>query len=171
MIIYFVQTHDTIKRYVHEETSYIAERTFRENTQGEAIEMLDELVMDEEYDHLFRRLFAEAKSDVIYSISPIYLAETPTDLSSVFLEYHDFRADRDFSLWLDVPTTFPMQYKKTIDTKIQQYIIYYIMWKWLDTKMPEIAVTYKIDIDRLKLEINNLLRRRMNIPTKRPSFP
>lgn len=172
MIITFVHSHDTIQRYVHQETSYLAKRRFRENTQGEAIEMMDELVMDSEHDYLFRRLFQEAKSEIIFVIKPAFIADTPTDLKSVFAEYPDYRRDRDFALYLDVPNTFPVQYHKSIDTKIQQYLIDYILWRWLETKAPEEAATFKARLEKLVLEINNLLNRKYGYyPHKKPSFP
>lgn len=165
MVIYFIKTHDTIQRNVHQETSYLAARK-REDEFA-----IDDLVMDEEHDELFRRLFNEAKANIILFISPLYIAKTPTDLSPVFAEYKDYRQDRDFLLWLNMPKTFPVQYQKSIDTKIQQYMVDYIVGRWLENKSPNDAVVYLTRLDRTVLEINNYLKRRNGRLAKKPSFP
>ena len=155
MILFFLYTHDNIQKLVKQETSYIAERRASptlnqgENFGSQAGELYNDLlVMDEEYDILFKRLFDEAHAEIVFNISSRHLAETPTDLEPVFREFPDFSQDRDFPLWLDVDGSFPMQYKKSIDIKIQQFIVDYICWRWLETKSPADAAFFHSAKDR-----------------------
>ncbi len=113
-------------KLVKQETSYLAERRTKEQPGGGVVMMYDELVMDEEYDILFRRLFLEAHAEILLRISSNYLANTPTDIDPIYTEFPDFNQDRDFSLWLNLHSDFPAQYRKSIDIKLQQFIVDYI---------------------------------------------
>lgn len=167
MIIFFIYTHDLIQKGVKLETSYLAENRKRQ----ESGDMIEELIMDEQHDILFRRLFNQAHAEVISKLSVTYLSGTPTDLEPVFREFPDFRQDRDFSLFLNMHADFPMQYKKSIEIKIEQYLIDFICYRWLETKSPTDAASYfqrlKPTLDEIKL----LLIRKLNPPKLRPSFP
>lgn len=170
MIIYFIFSHDLIQKAVKLETSLLAKRR-NIPTQDGVESLFDDLVMDEDYDVLFRRLFAEAHAEVVRTIPPKMIEPTPTDLSSIFTEFEDFRQDRDFALWVDVNCDFPMQYKKSIDTKIEMYLIDYICYRWFETKSPQDSMTYYSRLNTTLNEIVRLLTRRTIPLQKKPSFP
>lgn len=182
MIIFYLYSKDLIQRGVKMETSYLAERRpyphpapavsdlpDSENLRGEMYNEL--LVMDEEYDELFRRLFFQARAEISANIASRYLSNTPTDLEPVYREFPDFRQDRDFALWLDMPCDFPLQYQKSIDIKIEQFLIDYVCWRWLETKSPADAVTYQARLEQLKEDIRLLLVRRDGGIRRKPSLP
>ncbi len=49
---------------------------------------------------------------------------------------------------------------KPIDIKIKQFIIAYIMYRWFETKVPELAATYFERAMEVKGEAKELLERR-----------
>lgn len=160
-MIILLYTHDNIQKLVKAETSYVAERT----------DDFDMYVMDEEYDIQFKRLFEEAHSDVITHIASKYLKDTPTDLEPAYREFPDFSQDRDFILWLDMPDTFTPQYRKSIDTKIQQYIVDYICCRWFETKLPQISASYFRRLAPTIEDVQRMMSRTV-VPFRRlPSFP
>jgi hypothetical protein len=171
MILFFIYTHDEIQKAVKLETSLLAERRKKQAPDGSETIMFDELVMDEEYDILFRRLFLDGHAEVVMRIPSRYLADTPTDLQSVFTEYPDFRQDRDFGLWLSMHEGFPMQYRKSIDIKLQQFLIDYICYRWLETKSPEDAATYFSRLDKTIEDVQRMLIRTTTPIRRLPSFP
>ena len=170
-LLLFIYTHDNLQKLVKAETSYIAERRFRELNNGMREELFDELVMDEAYDVLFRRLFDEAHADIILHISSNYLAGTPTDLDPVYHEFPDFSKDRDFVIWLNMHTDFPMQYKKSIDIKLQQYLVDYICYRWLETKSPKDSMTFFSRLEKTIEDVQRLLVRKTTPIKRLPSFP
>lgn len=171
MQIYFIFTHDLIQKGVKMETSYLAVRRKQQTASGEMTEMLNELVMDEDHQILFKRLFLQAQSDIISNISVNYLADTPTNLNSLNSNFSDFRDDRDFALFLNMHNDFPLQYKRSIAVKLEQYLIDSVCYRWLETKSPDDAQTYQERLDPTLKEIKILLVRK-TIPMKRlPSFP
>ena len=180
MIFWFAYTHDRIQNGVKEETSLIAVRrnmlppTDRRGAQMSLVggqPLFDKLVMDEAYDTLFRRLFLEARSDVVEVIPARYLQTTPTDLTPVYHEFPDFRHDRDFILFVDVGNNYPPQYRKSIDTKIQEFLICRICYKWFETKLPEDAATFFSRAEKAKDSILNLLNKRKGGMERMPSYP
>lgn len=179
MILFFIYTKDLIQRAVKMETSLLAERrpspTQSQPPSGSPlteVEMYnDTLVMDEEYEELFRRLFFQAHAEVILHIPSNYLTDTPTDLAPVFREFPDFRQDRDFALWLRMHDDFPVQYKKSIDIKIEQLLIDYICYRWFETKSPQDAMTYYSRLEPTADEIKRLLVRKEGPMRRLPSLP
>jgi hypothetical protein len=153
------------------ETSLLAERRRRETKDGEIIEMFDELVMDEEYDVLLRRYFREGHAEVITRISSNYLIDTPTDIGPLLREFPDFSRDRDFALWLRMHDDFPKQYKLSIQVKIEQFLIDFTCFRWLETKSPEDAATYQSRLEPLIDDMQSLLIRKRCPLRRLPSFP
>ena len=180
MIFFFVYTHDRIQNGVKEETSLIAVRrnyvppTDRRGAQVNIAggqPLFKELVMDEAYDTMFRRLFLEAHAEVVKVIPTRYLQTTPTDLTPVYHEFPDFHKDRDFLLFVDVGDNYPPQYRKSIDILIQRYLIDYICYRWFETKSPEDAVTFFGRLEKTTQDIVNLLNKRKGGIQRIPSFP
>jgi hypothetical protein len=171
MIIFLMCTGDNIQKQVEMETSLLAERRRREFKDGTSEELLDELVMDEEYEILFKRLFNEGGAEVVKGISSNYLVGTPTDMEAVWREFPDFSQDRDFYLWLNMHDDFVLQYKKSIQVKLQQFLIDYVCWRWLETKSPDDAKTYLARLGVTMGDIQKLLIRKERPLRRLPSFP
>ena len=171
MIIFFIFSRDAIQKGVKLETSLLAERRFRELKTGELQELFQELVMDEEYDVLFKRLFDQARAEIVQNISSNYLTEMPTDMGEIYREFPDFQQDRDVALYLKMHCDFPLQYKKSIDVKIEQFLIDYICWRWLETKSPDDAVFFFSRLETLLYDIRRLLIRKSTPMRRLPSFP
>jgi hypothetical protein len=113
----------------------------------------------------------DAKAEIINNISSNYMIDTPTDLEAVYTEFPDFRQDRDFNLWLNMHADFLLQYRKSIETKMQQYMIDYICYRWLETKSPNDAATYFSRLDGTLADIRQMLIRKRNPIKRKPSFP
>jgi hypothetical protein len=170
MIVYFIFTRDWLQKAVKAETSLLAVRRQKKLADGSVTDMMEELVMDEAYEVMLRRLFLEAHAELISKLSVNYLIDTPTDLSSLLQEFPDFRQDRDFSLWLNVSNEWPRQYQKTLDIKMQQFLIDYVCWRWLETKSPEDALSYAQKLPGTSNQIKELLIRRTRPGKIRPTF-
>ena len=171
MVLFFIYTHDLIQEAVKMETSLLAERRKETTEDGKEKSRFMELVMDEEYDVLFRRLFLQAHADLMTKIPGKYLAETPTDLRPVFREFPDFHSDRDFCLWLNMQESFVKNYRKSVDVLIEQFLIDYICWRWFETKLPKEAMTYFERMENTKIKILDMLGKRSGDLRRLPSFP
>ncbi len=171
MVLFFVFTHDTIQKGVKLETSLLAERRFEVNKNGDKRSLFDTLVMDEEYEILFKRLFNQAHSEIVLSIPSDYIRNTPTDMQELYSEFPDFSVDKDFSLWLNMPSSFPLQYKKSIQTKIEEYLIANICYLWFQTKSPNDAKVYLMNKEKCEVDIRRLLNKRSKPMRRKPSFP
>jgi len=132
----FVFAHDIIFSGVKQESSLLAERRFKET--GESL--FDELVFDEEYLIKFRELFFDGQSEVTAVLSP-YMRDVPTE-AEVFNE-KDFFESRDYAFVLMMPEDFNSHLMRPVNIKIREYFIAYIMYRWLETKLPQEAATYK----------------------------
>ena len=171
MILFFVYTHDLIQKLVKMETSLLAARQTVRTKEGDVIEMADHLVMDEDHETQFRKLYFDARAEIVLHIPAVNLAETPTDLSPVLREFQDFSTDRDFCLWLKLHEDWPTQYQKSIDTKIQSYLVDYICYRWLEKISPNNAASYFGRLDKTVDDIQRMLVRRVNGVRRLPSFP
>lgn len=154
----YLFTHDLIQQDVKQETSLIAERRTAVNRQtGEEKPLYEQLVMDEEYDYLFRRLFGEAQAEVMAAIPSRCLRETPTDLKPLVLEHREYDDNRDWLLVLHTPEAFSRQYRKALDSTIEGLLVDYICWRWLETKSAEDAQWYLARIEPRKGEIKKVM--------------
>ena len=160
MTIYFIITHDHIQQHVKMETSMVAAH------KPEVGDVVDVLIMDEDHDPMFRQLFEQAHAEVISKMPVNYLMDTPTDIA-----LDNFRADRDFVLFLNMPDTFPLQYKKSVGIMMNQFFTDYVCYRWLETKSPQDAQTYAQRSQTMMQKIQLLLARRTVAPRLRPSFP
>lgn len=134
MILTYIQTHDTILKAVKLESTLLAER--RNDQQGNS--MFDDLVFDEEYLILFRDLFFDARANVT-SACTAYMK----DVSDITLfDTNNFEQDKDFSIQLKLPDTFVIAVNNSVDSKMKSYLVAYIMYRWLETKLPNESVVY-----------------------------
>ena len=162
MIVAYIITGDMLSKAVKLETSLLAERRHKEYKDGTSEDLMDELVMDEEYEILFKRLMNDGKADIMLNLSSNLLVDTPTDLEPVYSEFPDFRQDRDFNLFLNLHADWPTQYKKTVENKLQQYLIDFICYRWLETKSPNDAATYYSRLHTTLEDVRRLLVRKKN---------
>lgn len=178
MVIFFIYTYDNIQMLVHQETSYLAKRRSSpdlnqgENFGAQSGELFNDLlVMDTEHDVLFRRLFLEAQAEISLRISSNYFKDLPTDFKPSDNGHPDFKSADDFLLLLRMHDDFAMEYKKSIDIKIKQFIIDYICWRWLETKSPRDSQSYLARFEKTIEDIKSLLIRKLRGLRRLPSFP
>lgn len=136
-------SHDNIFQGVKMEASLLAERIRSE--QGET--MFEDFVFDEEYMILFRGLFYEAQAELI-PIFATYMKNLPD--WSIYFEGKDFSKNRDFKIRLSMPDDFLTPLAIVVDIKTKEYIIAYIMYRWMETKMPQYAAIYELRAKNVK---------------------
>lgn len=152
----FLFTHDHIFDEVKQEASLFAERQFDEN--GEPL--FDKLVFDEEYDEymtLFRTLFFDAQAEVSAALSAHMEID---DGDAFYFEERDTSENRDYELTLLLPEDVRKNVIKAISIKIRQFLVAYILYRWFETKMPNISAIYFERLSKLKIEIQNMLNGR-----------
>ena len=123
----YIQTFDDIQKGVKEESSILA----RDKDNFEMI------VFDEERLTLFRALFLDARANVTSACSAYMKDQVDY---SVF-EQNNYDTDRDFVIQLSVDG-FITAMNDSVDIKMKAYLIAYIMYRWSETKLPEIASIY-----------------------------
>jgi len=128
MILTVTHQYTNIFKAVKQESSLLALR--RQDEKGEPL--FDKLVFDEAYNILFANLFRDAQSNVV-SACVSYLDGT--------YEYYDNSEYNEEDFNLELTGEFLPAVVKSIDTKMKEYIVAYVMFRWLETKLPE-AQTY-----------------------------
>lgn len=134
MIRTFIHSGESIFKGVKQESSHVAVR--RKDEQGTPT--FEELVFDEEYMILFRELFFDARANITSACSA-YL-KTVTD-DGVF-DSQNFDTEQNFALQLTLPNTFVASMSDSVSIKMKAYLIAYIMYRWMETKLPNEAGTY-----------------------------
>ena len=132
----FMFSHDNIFAGVKQETSLLAERKFDEDNNS----LFEELVFDEEYLIKFRELFFDAQAEVTPALSA-YMRDIPVE--GGYFEEQDFSSDRDYIFNLLMPDDWNFHLVKPVDIKIRQFLIAYIVYRWLETKLPQEALIYQ----------------------------
>jgi hypothetical protein len=150
----FIYPHDDIFQDVKQESSYLAERM----SDKEGNSLFESLVFDEEYLTLFRQLFSDARSQVTPALSA-YMKDIPAEAE--FYEAQDFTKDRNYEIILAMPDDFNFHLAKPVDAKIRQFLIAYILYRWLETKLPEQAFIYQARAEKILSEAKNLLDKRI----------
>ena len=165
MLLTFIYPHDDIFDAVKQESSLYSIR----QTDRDGNPMFETLVFDEAYLVKFRELFFNAQAQIIPVLSA-YQRDIPEEPE--YLERKDFSKDRDFTCHLNMPEDFPAQLSRPIEDYIFNFLKDWIMYKWLETKMPDVAGTFYancVGVDGYggyKSEIKSALNRRLN-PTRR----
>lgn len=149
----FIYSHDNIFASVKQESSLLAIRRKDENGDG----LFDQLVFDEAYLILFRELFFDAQAEVTPALSG-YMKDIPVEFD--FFETQDFSKDRNYIFYLFMPDDWNFHLYKPVDIKIKQFIVAYIMYRWLETKLPQEAVTYLERANSVLDDIKGLLNKR-----------
>lgn len=101
--------------------------------------------------------FFDAQSMVVPALSA-YMKDVPVE--SGYFEFEDFSKKRDFCLMLCMPDDFIRVVTDAVDSKIRQFLIAYIMYRWLETKLPEEAQIYLERATFVLGEAKELLERR-----------
>jgi hypothetical protein len=149
--IIYTYSHDNIFAGVKQEASLFAERQFNKQT-GESL--FEEVVFDEEYLRWFRPAFFEAQADVSVVLSA-YMKNIPE-----YPEIHesqDFRDCPDYLIAISMPESWNFHLYKPLDSKIKEYLVAKIMFRWLETKAPDFAFIYKQRSDAVLDEISGIL--------------
>jgi hypothetical protein len=141
------------------ESSYLAER--RSDNQGN--DLFESLVFDEEYLILFRQLFFDARANVISALSA-YLKDfiyTP--------EYYDSQnatTDVDFIIQLSMPDTYLLAMNQPASSKMKEYLVSYILYRWLMNKSPNDANIYLQQSEGYMADLKRYLEMR-TLPLRR----
>lgn len=167
----FAYSHDDVQRAVEEETALLGERRYRERKDGSREELLGEIVMDGEYDNLFRRYFDEACGAVVQAIPRKVIRHTVTDLHPPVIEGQNVDKDRDFFLELVLPTDFPVQYRGGVNALIGGFLVDYICGRWLETKVAEEGVKYLERADGRQEQLKKMLMGAWGEVRRAPSWP
>ena len=168
--ILFAYSHDDVARAVEEETALLGERRYRERKDGSREELLGEIVMDGEYDNLFRRYFDEACGEVTLAIPRKVIRHTVTDLHPPVIEGENVEKDRDFFLELGLPRSFPVQYRGGVNALIGGFLVDYICGRWLETKSAEDGAKYLARAEGRLEEVKRMLRGAWGEVRRTPSW-
>jgi hypothetical protein len=154
-MILFGFTKEEIFDAVKTESSLFAKDKFTD--KGDPL--FSKLVFDEQYSDvipLFRQLFFEAQAEIINIIPDSLLSDSQTT-------FIDEQAPDDFTFSLSFkPGTaarYNPAYFKVITIKVKEALISYIMYRWLETKMPDYAGIYQNRFNSVLSDIRKNMRR------------
>ncbi|MCL2650322.1 MAG: hypothetical protein FWD60_04745 [Candidatus Azobacteroides sp.] len=159
----FIYSHDNIFASVKQEASLLAIR----RTDADGNNLFEQLVFDEAYLILFRQLFFEAQAEVTVAFSG-YMKDVPTEAD--YFETQDFFENRDYVFYLVMPDDWNFHLFKPVDIKVKEYLIAYIMYRWLETKLPQEAATYLQRATAVLDDSRNLLEKRIKIMRRVTGF-
>lgn len=155
----YIFTHERIADAVKQESSLYAER--KVTAEGE--NLFEHFVFDKEYNRKFRELFFDAQAEVMDRYSP-YMEYELND-ACVF-EEADYETDKDFAFTLRMPTDYNKIYNKQVGIKTREFIVAYIMYRWLETKSAEEAAVYKNRADMTLIDARAYLEKRIAVRRK-----
>jgi len=152
----FVYAHDNMLQYVKQEASQLAIRKrdgegFASDKEGNTY--FDLFVFDEAYTVKFRELFFDARAEIVHLLSA-HLKKVPALARAI--DEEDYDRTVNFRLILGMEDEWNCHLSKPLDSKIREFIIACIMYRWLETKLPEDAATYLMRADRLKQMIKDM---------------
>lgn len=149
----FIYPHDDIFQSVKLEASLYAERKY--NPEGDI--QFEILVFDEEYFILFRQLFFEAQAEVTVALSA-YKKDVPVEPD--YFETKDFSKNRDYIFYLSMPDDWNFHLTHPVDIKIKEFLTAYIMYRWLETKVPQDAAMYLQRATSVLSDVKRMLENR-----------
>lgn len=159
----YIFSHDNIAEAVKQESSLYAERKI--SKEGE--NLFELFVFDEEYYRKFRELFFDAQAVVIDRYGA-YMQYVPVTDEQYIFEEVDFTIDRDFAFTLLMPCNYNQFYNKQVSIKTREFIVAYIMYRWLETKVPEEAAVYKERSDKTLMDARAYLEKRIATTRRKP---
>ena len=149
----FIYSHDSVFEAVMQESSLLAIR----QVDKEGNPLFDALVYDEANLNQFREHFLDARAQVIPVLSR-YMRDIP--VLPEFREAGDHFKNREFVLHVSMPNAFDPHQVEPVDTNIRQFLVAYIMFRWLETKLPNVASAYLLRANSLSQAIKKQLDRR-----------
>lgn len=155
IMIPFLFTKESILKGVKQETSLYAERVKNQNNDI----LFDELVFDEEYDTKLIELMLDAEGRIIDRYSA-YMKFERLDMANIHEEL-DVMEHNKIEFTLIMPCEFNTTYAKTVSVKTREYIVAYITYRWLETKMREDAEVYKIRAEETLMDARAMLEKRL----------
>ena len=150
----FIYSHDSIFQGVKQEASLLAVR----RTDKDGNSLFGQMVFDEAYLPKFRELFFDAQAEVTPALSA-YMKDIPAEPE--YFETQDFSKNRDYSFSLIMPDDFNFHVVRPLDIKIKQFLIAYIMYRWLETKLTGDAAVFQQRADKVLSEAKALLNARV----------
>lgn len=156
IIVPYVFSHDHILEAVKQESSLYAERKMTEEGQS----LFEQFVFDEEYFRKFRELFFDAQAVVIDRYGA-YMQYVPITDEPYIFEEADFTIDRDFTFSLMMPCDYNQFYNKQVSIKTREFLLAYIMYRWLEMKAPQDAVFFKMRADSSLMDGRAYLEKRI----------
>lgn len=156
ILVPYIFSHDYILEAVKQESSLYAER--KTSDTGESL--FEQLVFDDEYYRKFRELFFDAQAAVIDRFGA-YMQYTAGSSTTYFFEESDFSIDRDFTFDLLMPDDYNQFYNKQVSIKTREYLVAYIMYRWLETKSAQEAAIYKSRADDSLMDARAYLEKRI----------
>lgn len=149
----------------------IAERVEQETTllaliylkRGQS-QIYDNIVMDADTLLIFRTYFKEASEkvrDKCLAYSKYNRTEKGEDDNNIT------QLDEDFFLTLHLPDNFPNIIASGIDRAIFAYLTFFVIYRWLETKLPQEALLFKTRSDQNLIDLSSRLEIRYK-PLKRP---
>ncbi len=152
VIITIVIGYKDMQQRVLDESSQVAVREL----DNEGVSHPDMFVLDEGNESRFRSYFYSAQGDL-----EEYLSAYTKNMPAVSDYIETNKADvNDCIIRLPMPHGFNESLSKAIGFKIEDFVEAYIMYKWLEMKLPNKAGGYLSVSDKLKREINANLNKR-----------
>ncbi len=152
MLIQLTYPGDFIFQLVKQESSLLAVR----RTDKEGNPLFQQMVFDEAYMFLFHQLFLDAQAEVTPVLSA-YIIQSP---APEYIDDQDLEQGENYTVSLNMPDDFMRSYTSVINTKIKEFFIAHIMYRWLETKLPQEAATYLDRAQKALSDIKSSLERR-----------
>jgi hypothetical protein len=148
---------------VKEESSQLAVR----QRDGNGNTFFDELALDEAYETKLRAYWYQAQGEIEDCLSA-YTKFLPG--MSVSMDTTEAGADDNYVVQLIVPSGFHESKWKSVGFKVEEFMEAYIMYRWLETKLPGQSALYYERMTRLKPSIGGNLNMRANSIRRRGSW-
>jgi hypothetical protein len=152
LIVTVVIGFKEMQQKVNEESALLAIR--QRDDKGNTF--FDDFVMDEAYETKLRSYFYSAQhelSDALCAYTK-YIPEVSTNLNTTKA------GDEDYVVQLYMPPNFNESLAKGVAIKMEDFVESYIMYRWLETKLPDRAGVYLERCGGLKSDINGNLNKR-----------
>ena len=154
MILTYIVSFSEMQQKVKEETSHIAVREVDKDGNS----LFESFVFDEGYETLFRDYFFGAIGEISEKLAA-YTKELPVE--SLLIETSRAGGE-DFIAQLIMPDNFNHVFAKPVGVNIEAFFKAYIVYRWLEDKLPEKAEPYGVRYDDLGSRINADLNKRSN---------
>jgi hypothetical protein len=143
-----------LQQRVKEETSHVAAR----QTDKEGRSLYETLVFPASYETLFRGYFNAATAGLADSLAAYTkLMPAATDCDDL----SDNELYEDYIVQLPMPDNFNHSYAKPMGVYMADYVLNYVVARWFETKIPDVAQAYAQRYMALGEDIRRCLNRRV----------